>query len=402
MVKYPSAWQSPHQASQTGVTKLIWILLSACVLITMVKPAQAAGQISVVVTDPYGADCTTQHLVGSGPANISLGCNVNAAAIADANYQYANYPPYTFGATSASCTPFASFNNWQFSCYVSGSAGYLQLNLSWYPGFPARTCPINSTPDNIGNPTSCICTNPFIPDATATSCVCPAGTQLDAAGTACVAVPSCPVLELRDIVTIPPNGADVLPLTQRLEATLGADLALLPGASAGLACLTAKASAIGVAIGNPSSGTRTVAYQAHLFEIWDKLRQIDVLKVNDPTQYQACLPRRAIIEKARSDHAIQSRPAETGGQHPLGNAFDINTTVIDSILAKVSPLIPPIARNPTWNNKQYQAQQDAQQIRVNIQKMAAWLASPTPTVACGLIWGGSFSTQYDKWHFNTP
>ncbi len=208
MFKYPTAWQSPHRASQAGVTKLIWILLSVRALIAMVKPAQAAGQISVVVADPYGADCTTQHLVGSGPANISLGCNVNAAAIADANYQYANYPPYTFGATSASCTPFDEFNKWKFSCYVSGSGGYLHLNLSWYPGFPARTCPINSTPDNIGNPTSCICTDPLIPDASATSCVCPAGTQLNAAGTACVTPPVCPLHAHPTNLPTPPCACD--------------------------------------------------------------------------------------------------------------------------------------------------------------------------------------------------
>lgn len=42
MFKYPSAWQSPHQASQAGVTKLLWILFSVCVLTAMAKHAQAA------------------------------------------------------------------------------------------------------------------------------------------------------------------------------------------------------------------------------------------------------------------------------------------------------------------------------------------------------------------------
>ena len=202
--------------------------------------------------------------------------------------------------------------------------------------------------------------------------------------TGTIKVLGCKTKDIRKVDDIPPNGPDVLPLTQVLERTWGAGLALLPAAQAGLDCVKAKLPGVTL-----SGGTRTVAYQAHLREVWDKLIELNQLR--DPIQIQACKPLRDRI-KAHHDscggngHCIAYEPA-TDSDHPRGDAFDVSG--IEGLLGKLRPppdlQLPP--RPPLTS---------AQQRQVDVPLIADWLASP-PT--CNLVWGGSYG---DTVHFSIP
>lgn len=198
--------------------------------------------------------------------------------------------------------------------------------------------------------------------------------------TGTIKVPGCGVPELRKVEDIPPNGSDVLPLTLELERTRGAGLALLPDAQAGVTCITNKYPSASI-----SSGTRTLAYQAHLKEIWDKSIELDLPKNKNNA---ACQPLRDKVnaEKGCSGgHCIVFPPA-TDSNHPKGTAFDVSRDTISELRRALRPALPP--RTPPLT--------EAQQHQADIKLIADWLASPA---ACNLVWGGSYG---DIVHFEIP
>lgn len=201
--------------------------------------------------------------------------------------------------------------------------------------------------------------------------------------TGTIKVPGCKTKDIREVDDIPPNGPDVLPLTQVLERTWGAGLALLPAAQAGLDCVKAKLPGVKI-----SGGTRTVAYQAHLKEVWDKLIELDELE--DPVQIRACKPLRDKIKAHNScggnGHCITYEPAEDS-DHPRGDAFDISG--IEVLLGKLRP--PPDLQLPPRPPLT-----PAQERQADVRLIADWLAVP-PT--CNLVWGGSYG---DRVHFSIP
>ncbi|MHB9100631.1 MAG: hypothetical protein ACYC2E_03845 [Sulfuricella sp.] len=189
---------------------------------------------------------------------------------------------------------------------------------------------------------------------------------------------------MTDVKDIPPNGPDVLPLTLQLEKTKGADLALLPDAQKGVDCIKLKEP--GAVI---TSGTRTLAYQAHLKEIWDK--SIDLDGIKDPIKVKACQPLRDKVNAEKGcngGHCIVSEPA-TDSNHPKGTAFDVSRDTIYGLLSKLRPPPPLPPKLPLTS---------AQQVQADAKLIADWLASPA---ACNLIWGGSFQ-RIDKVHFQIP
>ena len=200
-------------------------------------------------------------------------------------------------------------------------------------------------------------------------------------------VPGCKTKDIRKVEDIPPNGPDVLPLTQALERTWGEGLALLPAAQAGLDCVKVKLPGVKI-----TGGTRTVAYQAHLKEVWDKLIELDGLE--DPAQIKACKPLRDKIEAHNScggnGHCITDEPAKDSN-HPKGTAFDVSRASIKGLLGKLRP--PPDLQLPPRPPLT-----PAQQRQADIQLIADWLASPA---TCNLEWGGSF-TKPDRVHFQIP
>lgn len=180
-------------------------------------------------------------------------------------------------------------------------------------------------------------------------------------------------------------GPDVLPLTLELERTRGAGLALLPDAQAGVNCVLLKEP--GTVI---TGGTRTLAYQAHLKEVWDKSVELNK-EIN--LKNKACQPLRDKVEAEKGcngGHCITYPPA-TNSNHPKGTAFDVSKTNIKGLLDKLRPPLPLPPKLPLTEAQQHQA---------DIKLMADWLASPA---ACNLVWGGSFTNPGpDIVHFQLP
>lgn len=170
MLKYPSAWQSPHRASHTGVTKLLWILLSVCVLMTMVKPAQAAveqvlplsggNQYIWYVFQPsaYPQLVKRDPLLACQAINNVFGTAWTNMSIADRGTYMPAYPylhQYLCSGTESMNRPFSIIIN---------------------PVIPPvkAVCPI-AIPVFTFNPNTNFCERP----------ICPTGTKLNAAGTVC-------------------------------------------------------------------------------------------------------------------------------------------------------------------------------------------------------------------------
>lgn len=229
----------------------------------------------------------------------------------------------------------------------------------------AAACPANSTGSTI-----CTCNTGYKPDPTSMSCVPDV---------------TCPVTDLTDVKDLQPNGSDVLPLTLLLENTKGSDLALLPAAAEGLACLKRKTAGVFV-----SSGTRTVAYQAHLKEIWDTLIKLDALE--DPVEIKVCKPLRDKVLAEiggcsnNSGHCLKFQPAKDS-KHTIGKAFDVRMVTIDTLLLNLRPIPPLPPKLPLTPIQQQQA---------DIKLIADFLAKPA---ACSLNWGGNFG---DFVHFAVP
>lgn len=326
-----------------------------------------------------------------------------------------NFPPGgTFASAEAAC---GSMN--ASSCPICGSLSYVGVRPN--PAYPNyRDCVVFYNPGDgtpgwntlsgtalsssnavcpvpAVNPTvpyqydgatkMCIRTVPDCPansSGTPPACTCNSGYEFDASKSSCIPV-DCPVPKLRDVKDIPPNGPDVLPLTLRLENTKGSDLALLPAAEEGIACLKRKTTGVFV-----SSGTRTLAYQAHLKEIWDKLIDLDALE--DPAEIKACKPLRdkVLAEKGgcsnNSGHCLRFQPA-TDSKHTIGKAFDVRTDTINALLLKLRPVPPLPLKLPLT---------PAQQRQADVKLIADFLAKPA---ACSLNWGGSFG---DDVHFSVP
>lgn len=226
-----------------------------------------------------------------------------------------------------------------------------------------------------------------VDDATVATpmCSCPAGWMFPPGGPVPggpVCVPNtCPVEPLTPIDQLQPNGPDVLPLTQLLERTRGADLALTPETETARQCLIGKASGAGVTV-RTTSGTRTIAYQKHFIEIWNKMMEHNNYE-DDPVVWEACRSRREeiIAEKGCSSsqgcigactpgsHCIRAEPA-TDSRHPDGRAFDVSMDTINGLRTNLAARQPP-------------------------QSISELLTS---TPACSLTWGGGFNNPDDV-HF---
>lgn len=186
---------------------------------------------------------------------------------------------------------------------------------------------------------------------------------------------------------IPPQQCPITPLqplpddpcTQSLEAGLGVDVngacaaGLTPEMQQEAQCLDNKITSLGIPYPGPTATIRTPAYQAHLREIWEKLRELNNLK--DPAVIQACAGRKTEIEAHKFSHGLTDRPAVSNSRHESGNAIDIGRDVVRELINRVT--------TETSDLQDY----------VN-----SPISNPP---ACNLQWGGRFR-QYDWVHFQLP
>jgi hypothetical protein len=203
-----------------------------------------------------------------------------------------------------------------------------------------------------------------------------------------IKVPGCSVDDLTDVKDIPPNDPDVLPLTLDLEDGIDGYSLLSPATQAAEQCLAGR---INTVVGPPStsgykvtSTIRTLAYQAHLRNVWDKFWELKGKVESDPTIQQSCqtlitkvegemgfhLTQNPTIKREQCSaslgraHCIRSGPAQTDPKHTRNIAFDISS---DAVTNFEDSLTPPRTVQEEANT-------------------------------CGLTWGGTF-TPIDEVHF---
>ncbi len=226
----------------------------------------------------------------------------------------------------------------------------------------------------------------------------------DSSGQSCVPVVDCKVSELKPL---PADDvcAQVLENIHSTQAQKDAACgSLTPELKDGIACFSDKLSHTNdIVSGNPiplkiTSDIRDIAYQAHLREIWDKMKALVALD-DDPVQKNACAARRSEIAaekgcnnagpyssdscetasaEGQRSHCIKSMPASPSpndAQHTQGKAFDA------SDYYTVAPL------------------QAALNLRSPPETISQFLDAPTN---CNLIWGGTFKTNKDFVHFYAP
>ena len=214
-----------------------------------------------------------------------------------------------------------------------------------------------------------------------------------------IKVPGCPVPAL----TAPPFNdacATVLENISSIQAQKDAACgALTEALKTGMACLRDKLSRtndldtytpIPLKI---TSDIRSVAYQAHLRQVWDRMEEVVDWMARNPTIQTACAARRAEIAAEKGcnnagrctscyaesatqrSHCLAYRPANpspSDAKHTQGKAFDVSRTrTINPLRAVLDARTPP-------------------------QKIPQLLNAPTN---CNLNWGGSFN---DLVHFYVP
>lgn len=145
-----------------------------------------------------------------------------------------------------------------------------------------------------------------------------------------------------------------------------------------------------------TGGIRSLAYQAHLREIWDRMEDLVELE-DDPVKHAACATRRAEIAAEKGcdnagpctscyaesatqrSHCLNGRPARPNpndAQHTRGNAIDVSRTrTIIPLQAALAARRPP----------------------ETVQQFLDASSSSYPN-GCNLNWGGTFTNNYDPVH----
>lgn len=224
---------------------------------------------------------------------------------------------------------------------------------------------------------------------------CPATGGWTLSGSFCTRDVACPVGKL----AAPPFNDACAQALENVSSTQAQKNAacgsLTPAMQAGKSCLEGKLSSMSPAISLAiTADIRSIAYQAHLKEIWDKMQVLVRLMKEDPAMQTACAARRAEIaaEKGcdnagvctscypstatRRSHCIAGMPASPNpndAQHTQGKAFDVSRT------RTINPLRAALgARNPPQAIQQF---------------------LDAPPTNCNLNWGGTFKDNYDPVHF---
>lgn len=171
--------------------------------------------------------------------------------------------------------------------------------------------------------------------------------------------------------------------------------ALTDNLKEGMACLRGKLADMSPALTlKITSDIRSIAYQAHLRQVWNRMEDVVDWMAKNPSIQTACTARRTEIaaEKgcdnagpctscyaesaSQRSHCLAGRPASPNpndAKHTQGNAFDVSRHgTVDLLQAALD------ARNPP-------------------QKIPQFLDAP-PT-NCNLNWGGTFTGNFDPVHF---
>lgn len=206
-----------------------------------------------------------------------------------------------------------------------------------------------------------------------------------------IKVPGCPVQGLTPLDLLSKSNSETpeqAALTQQLEQKIDGYSLLSNATKSAEQCLAGRIQSV---LGDPAqsgyqvtSTVRTLAYQAHLREVWDKFFELQGKVAGDPSLKQRCA---VLITKVEGemgfhlnqdptddqqhcdftlypDHCIVQRPARTDPKHVKNVAFDIH---LDTVTDFQDSLTSP-------NTVETEAN------------------------ACSLTWGGTFNPK-DEVHF---
>ncbi|MGV8935246.1 MAG: hypothetical protein ACOH1I_11505 [Gallionellaceae bacterium] len=311
-------------------------------------------------------------------------------------YIYALFDSSINNTNCSTCFPFQTLSYYQSKCNLTY---IVQGNYGW-DGFSAWVCGFNSSP---GQATTFTFSWEVTPHSgTACPSEYPPYSFNPATGMCERTVQAvCP--EVEALTPLPKDDACALSLDKgRGKDVDGKCPPLSPALPGQIQCFANKIAATNatampkIAYSEPTALFRNAAYQAHLREIWDKMKKLNKDENRNNT---ACQARRneIIAEKGCSasegcdkkqctvgSHCIVYQPA-TSSNHTKGTAFDVPKDTIKGLLQALTPL-PPAPMTPL---KQLQAQRFW---------IATWLANPT---TCNLYWGGNFQ-EPDRVHFQLP
>lgn len=269
------------------------------------------------------------------------------------------------------------FNQWTWVEFTNELNGYVPFSPICGYGhvLPVVLPKIWSCPEHSTGSTICTCDNGYKPDPTNTICIS-----------------ECPVERLTN-PPFPDACSQALENTSTTQAQKDALCGTLTTAmQTGQACFRDKLANLGTPIPLVvTAGIRNVAYQGHFREIWDKMEALVALMKKNPAMQTVCATRRAEIAAEKGcdnagacnpcglgggrNHCIKARPAlpsPNNAQHTQGNAIDLSlNNTITPLQNFLNTLKPP-------------------------QTIPQFLDAPTD---CNLIWGGTFTKNYDPIHF---
>lgn len=229
------------------------------------------------------------------------------------------------------------------------------------------------------------------PEAGGTHTITATCTGCTNVATGAITVPGCPVSKLTEVSKLSelagetPEQAD---LTQKLEDGMDGYSLLSPATKAAEQCLAVRVKTV---VGSPSisgykvtSTIRTYAYQKHLWEVWDKFRELKSKAANDPSIQQHC---QTLISKVEGEMGLHLTQNPKKDDCTLGRAHCVRyepATDDPKHVAKTAFDIPPMTvlkfEVALWLNEFLDS---------TVQKEAN---------TCGLKWGGMFGSP-DRIHF---
>ena len=214
--------------------------------------------------------------------------------------------------------------------------------------------------------------------------------------TGTIKVPGCSVSELTEIPKLSALAGETpeqAHLTRQLEDKMDGYSLLTPATQAAEQCLARRISAV---VGEPAtsgyevtSTIRTLAYQKHLRNVWDKFWELKRKVKSDPSIQQRC---QTLITKVEGEmgfqltqdptdedercnaalgrhHCVRYEPADADPKHTKNIAFDIPLKTVTTFERRL--MRPPPS---------------------TVQREAN---------TCGLTWGGTFRPKPDPIHFQS-
>jgi len=147
----------------------------------------------------------------------------------------------------------------------------------------------------------------------------------------------------------------------------------------------------------PTATYRTDAYQQHLYDIWARAVQLDLIKMfASPEIAQACVDSQVNkdVQEAIRHHGVLIYPIKTAGSHGESRAIDISRKDVEALEKKVTIYKDTVI---TYKGVQRTVKTVVFDIQDYMNALSLWTLSPCFNVPA-IEWGGKFR-HVDRVHF---